>query len=199
MAALTVALALVIAAEPAARPWICARNFSLGGSEGQSVQSIGPSGSISAVSVQVWSRGAGGARLQWEVQPGRRFAPPRYFSWEMEIEPPTELLWRRYWGDGRYLGQEILVLPQYLGRIPDQRLWSVSTSNPEILAGWMATERWEVELVNGAGATVARETVPLPPPSALRAAIESEIDWLESVVRTRAEPCHEEPDPDSEI
>ena len=200
MASLIAALALGAAAPQAARPWICARNFPLEGAEGQATQLIDPDGGVSAAGIQVWSRRRGSdARLFWEIPPGSRFARPRYFMWEMEIEPPTQLLWKRYWGDGRFLAQEILVLPQFLRSVPGRRLWSVSTSNPEVLAGWMRAERWEVQLVDGRGASIARETVPLPPASALRSAIPNEVDWLASVIRTRAAPCSELTDGDEQI
>jgi hypothetical protein len=193
MAGLIAALALAAAAQPAARPWICARNFAAGESSGLAAQSIAPDGRVSGVDVQVWTVGRGAPRLHWTIPSGSRFAPPRYFSWEIVIPPPTGPLWMRFWGDGRFLGQAPLVGPRLPRRMRAQRMWSVSTGDPQILAGMMATQRREVEIVNGRGEAVARETVPLPPPSALRSAIEAEVDWLESVIRTRAEPCYEEP------
>jgi hypothetical protein len=194
--------ALVLAAvqtQPLAHDWVCGRNFEVGGSRGIVSQAIAPDDTVSAVALQVWDGSQRSPRLYWDRIPaGEPLNVPNNLTFSIEIPPQTEALWVHFYGDGRYVGRDLIAKRDMVrsSRARGVRMWIVSLSRPAILAALMAAGRVEFEIVTDTGEPLLRDSLSLAPGSAIRSAYEVERRWLESVTRTRAEPCVQS-DPDS--
>jgi hypothetical protein len=191
MAGLIAVAALALA--PAANLWVCNGELQVGEARGFVSQNIAPDGKASTIylTLRRGVRREEREEADWYTPEGASLGPPQYLSAWIETAPADEMLWVRFWGDGRYVGQQLLVDHWLLRHDRGGTHWEISLHDPLILRALAQTETWEVEAVGRDGRSYGRRALRLPRPSEIRAAYVKQAAWLARVIRTRAEPCTE--------
>jgi hypothetical protein len=231
--------ALLVAAQPdwdGAYGWGCSTPVAIEGYVGGLSRSYGRGAGLEPYFLQAQEPGSApeGHSVTWTIYPlaegpparrrvtflgGRREADafvsgPDYvhiaFSWHTEVTGPV---WAYYWGDGRYVGAEMLFSAGNVRRFRDRsgRLGGISggLANRTLLAALADARSWTVVAADATGKRLFSETFSVPRWRAAEAEYRrarAALDRVEARFRVTHEPlsadgvsCADEDDPASMI
>lgn len=199
MPALTLSLivAALFAGQTAGGDVACARNFTVEDLGGLIAQVQAPNGPVGGpIRYTIW-RPNGEFRMEWwnVRQDTPSIDEPSSLNWEFELDVPDgQSVWARFWGDDRFVGQQLMVDRPVLRAPSGRSLRRLSVNDRALLRQLVRSEQWEVEIVTAAGASLMRRPIPAPPASALRASLVEQTAWLDAVRAARLPPnCHRMP------